>query len=448
MKKKKKLPQSLRKRTNQSMRRIQYFSFLFVLTVGFLISCMFPLRPETSASEKRELTKFPTLTWNSLYTGTFFDGINRWFADTFPFRESMVTFNGKIKSMYGFGNRLYGLTDQKADVIPDTSQAASLDPIADLDIEQINENLGEEIEALNASMQTLGTIVVVDDAAYDLYNFKNTVADTYAGIINHAARELDGVSDVYDMIVPTSIDITMPDKERAKVNSSSQADAIRYMYGRMSPQVKTVNAYNSLRKHRTEYIYFRTDHHWTARGAYYAYTEFCRMRNSPVKPLSDFKESVFEGFYGSFIAESHKNVNLVNHPDTIYAYEPKANTSLVYTQKNGTTMNWSVISDVNGWAKEQLYSTFIGGDHSYTIINNADVKNGKKCLVIKESYGNAFCPFLAADFSEVHVIDYRSWHGNIMDFAKKNQIDCVLFINNISATRDASRMKELSSIVY
>ena len=443
-KKKKKIPKSLRKRTNRSIRRAQFTSFIILLVIGFTISWMLPLRPARSESEKRDLTPFPTLTWKTLYTGAFFDGINLWFSDTFPFREAMVTANGKIKSLYGFGNRLYGLTDHQADEIPQEEQTPVMEPITDL--QEIDETLGEAINADNAVVQNLGTLIVVDDAAYEVYNFSQKVADTYAGILNQAASALDGTAHVYDLIVPTSIDITMPDNERAKCNSSSQADAIRYIFSRMTPQVHSVNVYNTLRSHRTEYIYFRTDHHWTARGAYYAYAQFCRTMQLQPKPLSAFKEHVFDGFKGSFVAESRKNVNLVNHPDTVYAYEPNAQTTLVYTEKNGNTVNWRIIGDVTDWYASSKYSTFIGGDHSYTIITNADAPQDKKCMVIKESFGNALVPFIAAEFGEVHVIDYRYWHGSIVDFAKTNGIDTVLYVNNISATRDSSLMKALYSI--
>ena len=273
MSKPKKIRKSVRKKVNRSMRRHQYMLFLALLAAGFLISWLFPLRPARSESEKRDLTPFPTLTVKSLAGGEFFDGINLWFSDTFPFREAMVSANSKIKSLYGFGTRIYGLTDEKADEIPDKPNEPVIAPIEPVepDPDVIDENLGGTIDANGALVQNLGTIVVVGDAAYEVYNFNQNIADKYAAIVNRTAQMLEGESDVYDLVVPTSVDITMPDKERARINSSNQADALRYIFSCMTPQVHSVNVYNALRSHRTEYIYFRTDHHWTARGAYYAY---------------------------------------------------------------------------------------------------------------------------------------------------------------------------------
>lgn len=447
MAKRKKIRKSLRKKVNRAMRRRQYTLFLVLLAAGFLLSWMFPLRPARSESEKRDLTPFPTLTVKSLASGDFFDGINLWFSDTFPFREAMVTANSHIKSLYGFGTRIYGLTDEKADEIPDEPNEPVMTPVEE-EPDDIDENLGGTIEVDDALVQNLGTIVVVNDAAYEVYNFNRSVADKYAAIVNRTAQMLEGVSDVYDLVVPTSVDITMPDNERARINSSSQADALRYIFSCMTPQVHSVNVYNALRSHRTEYIYFRTDHHWTARGAYYAYAQFCRTMQTQAKALDDFTEYRFDGFKGSFAAETKKNTTLENHPDTIYAYDPISETTLTYTEKSGRTMDWKIISDVTDWSASAKYSTFIGGDNPYTIITNASVAQPKSCLVIKESYGNAFVPFVAADFSEVHVIDYRYWHGNVAAFAKEHNIDVVLFINNISATRNSSLMNALQKVTY
>lgn len=445
MAKPKKIRKSVRKKVNRSMRRWQYTVFIVLLAAGFLLSLMLPLRPKNSESEKRDLTPFPTLSVKALASGEFFDGINLWFSDTFPFREAMVTANGKLKSLYGFGTQYVGLTDQKADEIPDEpNEPAALPVIEDLDT--IDETVGGTIEVDNALVQDLGTLVVVNDAAYEVYNFVKDTADRYAAIVSLTAQKLEGVADVYDLVVPTSVDITMPDNERAKINSSSQADAMRYIFSCMTPQVHSVNVYNVLRSHRTEYVYFRTDHHWTALGAYYAYTQFCRAMQDQAKPLSAFEEFKFDGFKGSFVAESKKNASLDNHPDTIYAYKPKAPVTLQYTDKNGKTFDWDVIYDVSEWGATAKYSTFIGGDHPYTVLRNPSVTEPKSCLVVKESFGNAMVPFIAANFSEVHVVDYRYWRGSVSDFAAEKGVDCVLFINNISATRSTSLMNALQKV--
>ena len=121
-------------------------------------------------------------------------------------------------------------------------------------------------------------------------------------------------------------------------------------------------------------------------------------------------------------------------------------TTLTYYNKNGKAQEWDVIRDVNGWNPTTLYSTFIGGDNPYTYITNETVQNGRKCLVVKESFGNALVPFIVSHYSEVHVIDYRYWNGALSDFIASKGIDDVVFVNNISATRNASLMNRLAGI--
>ena len=444
MSKRKKLKKSYRKKSNKRIRRIQFTSFMAVLAIGFLVSLLIPLRPTHSESEKRDLTPFPQFTFKTLCDGSFFDGVNLWYSDTFPFREALVSANSKIQSLRGFGDRLYGLTDHKAEEIPDVPVV--LPEPTDIP-DDIDETIGGTIESDdNVLVQNLGNIVIVGDAGYEVYNFNQEAANRYASVINRAANKLNGIAKVYDMLVPTSIDITLADRERAKLNSSSQADAIRYIYGCLNDQVIPVNVYNALRTHRTEYIYFRTDHHWTARGAFYAYEQFCKSMSMTPKALTDFTEYQFPGFLGSFYTDTKKNSTLQKHPDTVFAYDPKAQTTLTCHMKNGSTLDWKIISDVSGWNKTALYSTFIGGDNPYSYITNASCTNGRSCLVIKESFGNALVPFIAADYSEVHVVDYRYWNGSISQLVRNHNIDTVLYVNNVSATRNTSLIRALSSI--
>ena len=60
--------------------------FMLVLFAFFIVSLIIPLRPSYSESEKRKLAKFPSFSFSALFSGDYFDGINEWYADTFPFR--------------------------------------------------------------------------------------------------------------------------------------------------------------------------------------------------------------------------------------------------------------------------------------------------------------------------------------------------------------------------
>ena len=108
------------------------------------------------------------------------------------------------------------------------------------------------------------------------------------------------------MIVPTSIDIMLPESTRAGLNTDDQKKAIDYMYGSMLDETKKVNIYDILMSHNDEYLYFRTDHHWTALGAYYAYEEFAKAKGVKPLPLSKYEKVDFPDFLGSFYADTEK----------------------------------------------------------------------------------------------------------------------------------------------
>ena len=83
-----------------------------------------------------------------------------------------------------------------------------------------------------------------------------------------------------------------------------------------------------------------------------------------------------------------------------------------------------------------------------TVIENTTRSKGKSLLVIKESFGNAVIPFLVAHYKNVYVIDYRSYNGGIIQFAKQNKINDVLFINNVSAVRSSTLIDRMEAINY
>ncbi len=430
-------------------------SFLVLLFVGATAALYLPLRPSYSESEKRELTKFPEFSMASLLDGSYFNGISTWYSDTFPLRDAFISLNSRIKSFYGIGDSISGFTDEIGDdipVVPETSAPTQ------------NENVTGENETVTVPpatkppatkkpekdeplVQKLSSVIIVDNAAYEYYSFIRSTADSYAGAVSAAADSLKGKSRVFCMIIPTSTDITLDDNIRKNVNSSKQNDAINYMYSVMSPTAHKVKLYDTLREHRDEYVYFRTDHHWTALGAYYAYLEYAAAAGINPAQLSDFEEKKFDNFVGAFYNDSGKDPALEKEPDTVYAYKPVGNVKLEYTDKKGDKYNWPVISDVSNWSRGTKYNTFIAGDQPYTHIVNSDITDGSSCLVIKESFGNAMVPFLTANYAEVHVIDYRYWDGSIAEFAKKNSIDDVIFLNNISATRNKALVNSLNSII-
>lgn len=130
------------------------------------------------------------------------------------------------------------------------------------------------------------------------------------------------------------------------------------------------------------------------------------------------------------------------------AYLPKSQSAVLkYTDTGSHAYEWKVIFDVTDYPSELKYCTFIAADNPYTIIQNPDAPNDEICVVIKESFGNAFVPFLVDHYKTVHVIDYRYWNGSLVDFVRKNNVNDVLFVNNLSAVRSNYHIGKLHGIL-
>ncbi len=444
-------------------RKVQIRLFFIALMALAVISWIIPLHPKQSEAEKRELAKFPAFSVQALVSGDYFDGINTWFSDTFPFRDLYVTANGRFKALLTLGgDTIHGEVEQGDDIPdqPKPDDGSADEPSADEPSTDEPNGAQEgdapdheivEPDMTDVPVEKLDAILIAGNSAYEYYNFSQSAADTYVKTMNRAASLLEGKATVYDMIVPTSMDITLPASVRKNVNSADQRKAMDYMYSSMSDGVKKVDIYDNLRNHRDEYIYFRTDHHWTALGAYYAYEDYCKARGTtPADLETDFTAKDYSGFLGSFYNDSGKNSALAAG-DTITAYVPKDTNSIAITQNDGSPLNWMVVSDVTTWASSAKYSCFIGGDNAWSVIENPNVTDGSACIVIKESFGNAFVPFLVPDYQKVYVVDYR-YISKVKSEKLAALVDAtgakdVLFINNVSATRNESLMNAVSAFV-
>ena len=207
--------------------------------------------------------------------------------------------------------------------------------------------------------------------------------------------------------------------------------------------------YDALLAHRTEYIYFRTDHHWTATGAYYAYEQFCKAKGITPTPISSYKVDEYDGFLGTFYRDSSQNATMGANPDKVVAYHPlSTEATLDYgDSENASLTRGKIIYDESDAPPSLKYGAFITGDNAYSIINNPDVTNGSSCIVVKESFGNAFVPFLTDHYQTIYVLDYRYWKGSISQFAQSKGVQDVLFVNNLSAIRSTALVGYLHDVV-
>lgn len=240
------------------------------------------------------------------------------------------------------------------------------------------------------------------------------------------------------MLVPNSVKIN-EDKLPSFAPAYNQKKVIDYINSRVN-NVIAIDALSSLKEHKDEYIYYKTDHHWTTKGAYYVYREFCIEKNIiPMEP-DDFNiKTVSDDFYGTLYSKFP--LSFIK-PDFIEAYYPKK--SPVYKVDYIDTKGMSTdIYEKKHLFKKDKYSFFIDGNHSLLSIK-AGCGKGKRLLVIKDSYAHCFVPFLTNHYGEVHMIDLRYFNSSVDDYINEKGIDEVLILYNASFFSKEKSIKKLN----
>ena len=243
-----------------------------------------------------------------------------------------------------------------------------------------------------------------------------------------AAEKLDGTATVYSILSPANL--IMLDPETAKMlGGSDQQQTLKYLDTRFDPRVKSVEIVDDVIQHRDEYLYFYSDHHWTQYGAYYAYAAFCKEKGIVPVPL----EARRMVSYGEFMGSYYETISSTGwaRTDTIDAYVPNGTNELT-CWSDGEEIQGAVVDEgAADWNPFDKGSGFIMGDQPLELIHNPQINDGSSCLIVKDSYGCAFAPLLVDNYEYLHIIDFRYTDENICDYAKKNNIQDVIFINGI-----------------
>ncbi len=272
----------------------------------------------------------------------------------------------------------------------------------------------------------------------------NNMVEDYTQAVNLIGNTAPVGVGVYNILIPTSAEFYGP--IGAYVD---QTEFIKAVYGGLSERIMPINAVRALDAHANENIYFKTDHHWTQRGAYYTYKEFMQVKGEEVPMLEDFDVSCgsFVGSLADFTKGTYGEQILRSNPDTIekflpFRYTNGASYSDMYMKKPISPLE-AVYPNVNS------YLAFIGGDTPMAVFTS-NAGNGKKILILKESFGNAFATWALNNYSEVYVVDVRNFNKGgeafrLSDFYNFVKYDDIVIINSISSLGIS---KNLKAMVY
>lgn len=253
--------------------------------------------------------------------------------------------------------------------------------------------------------------------------YKNMKA--YADTLNRLKAEMPNTK-AYCLMVPTAIEFYAPSKYNTGM-SKSQYEGMCYIYEQLK-DIMPVNAYAEMAAHTDEYLYFRSDHHWTTLGAYYAYRTFAKVAGFTPVDKDSLQTGKISPFLGLFYNDT-KSTALSDDPDYVEYFIPPVNTTAIASDTDAAMSNSYSIKVINTeTTSSNKYLAFVGGDHGVVKITT-DALSDKSIVVIKESYANAFVPWLCANYKTIYVLDPRQLTVQLADFVKTNSIDEVLFLN-------------------
>ena len=359
-------------------------SLIFVIMIA-VISIFNILKPSVvfSESENRYLEQFPQFSIETLLDGSFISDFETAVSDQFIMRDNWVTIKN-VAELSLLKKDFNGVYYAKDGYLIDQLQSLKL-----------NNDKTETQYATNLNY-----------------------------IKSFVERMEKNNVDVSTMLVPTASYI-LRDKLPLYAPELDQKELIDTAKNTIGSNV--IDLTTKLYEHKDEYIYYRTDHHWTSLGAYYAYKEFCDKKGYKTNDLSWYKQTVLsDEFYGTTYSKA--NLSWIK-PDTMTAFVSgdAKKFEVEYNLDGNKTNEIFVKSYLN---KKDKYPVYLNGNQGITKIIGG-TQNGKKLLIIKDSYANTFSTIASNDFEELYMIDLRYFKTSLDTFIEENEINDVLILYNL-----------------
>lgn len=356
---------------------IDRFLMVFFIFAIFLIMIINILTKDKSFSEieNRTLTTMPKFTISSFMNGDFSEDFSSYINDNFAGRNGFLSIKTSFEKLLGKTKINSVYLGKKNYLIQSFTEASE-------------EETSAKINAINS--------------------FFNEHSNLNTSI----------------MLVPTATKVLEEYLPPFSVNDDELA-LIDKVFSQLNENIIKINPYNALYENKDNYVYYKTDHHWTSNGAYIAYTEFCKALGLTAKSKDEFAiVNVTDKFYGSL---SSKIGVLGNTSDSIELYVPKYSPMVVnYISEQFKS---STLFKSEALNTKDKYEVFTGGNHPLINIKSTGDPS-KKLLLIKDSYANCFLPFLTSHYGEIFVVDLRYYYDNINTLIENNSITDLLFLFN------------------
>lgn len=338
---------------------------LFVAFLGGFLLLNIALPDRTfSDMENRNLAGKPALSLGSVFSGRFESDAESYVTDHFALRDHWI-------ALKAYAERLLGKRENNGVYI-----------CSDTLIERIDE---PDADRLAANLSAV-----------------NRFAENSA-------------VPVYFTLIPSAAEIW-----RDKLPAGAPRCDERALIERLAAETKAVSidTLSALSAHSDEALYYRTDHHWTSLGALYGAQalldgmgiETCAADSAPVR--------VTDAFYGTLYSRSGARYI---QPDGIDVYVPGGEITVAHIEGEKEVVTG--LYDAEKLAVKDKYAFFMGGNQPLAVVRTGN--EGKKLLLIRDSYADCEIPFLCGAFSEIHALDLRYYRDSLSAYIEENGIDCV-----------------------
>lgn len=369
---------------------VVFLIFIYGIALWFLFS------PKTdySSSEKRYLQKFPDANVEKVLSGDFGSEFETFFADRFPQRNTWVGINAYTAFAEG-NNGASGVYNCKNGYLINKPVSTE---------NNLDKNIGA-VSDFAKSIDTPTTVMLVPSTGY-----------------------------IVDDVLPTFHDKYNDDEDISKISSTLSKDKIGF--------VDLRERFKSEYKNGSQ-LYYKTDHHWTAKGAYTGYQELCKALG--ITPIDDstLKKDSYPDFYGTTYSSSGfwltppDNIEIWNNPKN-----SDRNISVKITEGANIKTSGSMYF-TDHLKEDDKYPVFIDGNHALTEITNTNAKNGT-ILLIKDSFSHSLAPFLAENYSKVVLVDLRYYKESVSDLVttyNPEQVVVLYGIDNLATDTDIVWLK-------
>lgn len=272
-----------------------------------------------------------------------------------------------------------------------------------------------------ASGKTYINDIYIGKDSYLVPSFNDNQNKTYLfNVINNFSEKYPNID---LMIVPDS---TLINNDKIiRYNGLDEEKEIKYLYENI--KTNNINLIDFfLEENKNNDLYYKTDHHWTSKGAYKAYVYYFTKKGIPY-----YEEDYFniKKVSNSFLGTSASKVYGLAKKEDIYIYEKNNSLKVEYVFEKKIENSLYNFDYLN---KKDKYAMFLDNNHALIKITNEDIKDDNSILIIKNSYANAFVPFVVNHYKYVYVIDMRYYNDKVSTFIDENNINDILILYNLN----------------